>query len=125
MVGDRGIDAMSSREPIEPSRHLNLRAMLIGMTGIGELLMRDKSIDIPLGQGYLISVLLSQKFSFGARRGGKLGQCIANSSNTSRDVYMGDPRWAKRGVDLPGALGDDGAGAFLALVGAKPSHGGV
>jgi hypothetical protein len=43
--------------------------MLIGMTGIAELLMCDESIDIPLGQGYLISVLLSQEFSFGARRG--------------------------------------------------------
>lgn len=92
--------------------------MFVGKTSIGEQLLRDQSIDIPLSQGDLVPVLLPEEFSLSTCRRRQFLESTAKASHAST-WKMWDSGRSERRVDFPWILRDDGPGVFLALQGTK------
>ena len=53
---------LSIRQSLKPGGDMQLVAMLLGITGFGELLLRDERVNVSFRQRNLVSVLLSQEF---------------------------------------------------------------
>lgn len=106
---------------LEPFDYLDVWSALIGSAGIVAFLLRHEIIHIPVREGNFILILLAQELFLGKGRGGELGECVAQTSNSAIGKRARDLGGSEGIVVSPWDFGGDGMGV-LGAYGAKVGH---